>query len=108
MGIWGKILGSTAGLMIGGPLGALMGGLAGHAYDRIKNTHSAEDQGKLERQGTFATAVNTDYRYFFRRRGHARFSTPMFLRMLDVIWSIVSVPLVESQLYRMAKSPRAF
>ena len=57
MGIWGKILGSTAGLMIGGPLGALMGGLAGHAYDKIKNTHSAEDQGKLKRQGTFATAV---------------------------------------------------
>jgi len=57
MAIWGKILGSTAGLMIGGPLGALIGGLAGHAYDRLKTTHSTGDQEILERQGTFATAV---------------------------------------------------
>jgi DnaJ like chaperone protein len=31
--IWGKILGGTAGFAIGGPLGALIGAAAGHAYD---------------------------------------------------------------------------
>ncbi|PWC86643.1 molecular chaperone DnaJ [Azospirillum sp. TSH100] len=33
MSIWGKILGGAAGLFTGGPLGALLGGLAGHAVD---------------------------------------------------------------------------
>ena len=35
MSIWGKILGATAGLALGGPIGALIGGIAGHyAVDR--------------------------------------------------------------------------
>ncbi|MBP2299476.1 TerB family tellurite resistance protein [Azospirillum picis] len=34
MSIWGRILGSAAGLFSGGPLGALLGGLAGYAVDR--------------------------------------------------------------------------
>lgn len=33
MSIWGKILGGAAGLFTGGPIGALLGGLAGHAVD---------------------------------------------------------------------------
>jgi len=33
MSIWGKIIGSAAGLAIGGPIGALFGMLAGHAVD---------------------------------------------------------------------------
>ena len=57
MSIWGKLLGSTAGLMMGGPLGALIGGIAGHAYDRMKTTHPTGDQDILERQGTFAMAI---------------------------------------------------
>ncbi|MFZ5609280.1 MAG: TerB family tellurite resistance protein [Pseudomonadota bacterium] len=34
MAIWGKILGSAAGLALGGPLGALIGAGLGHAIDR--------------------------------------------------------------------------
>ena len=37
MNIWGKILGSTGGFALGGPLGALLGVIAGHAIDKIKN-----------------------------------------------------------------------
>ncbi len=33
MSIWGKILGTAAGLAIGGPLGALAGAAFGHAID---------------------------------------------------------------------------
>ena len=35
MSIWGKIIGSTSGFAFGGPIGALVGGLAGHAVDKI-------------------------------------------------------------------------
>jgi len=35
MSIWGKILGGAAGFAVGGPLGALLGTVAGHAVDRI-------------------------------------------------------------------------
>jgi len=34
MSIWGKLTGAAAGLAFGGPLGALFGGVAGHALDR--------------------------------------------------------------------------
>src|SRR3954470_22024590 len=34
MSIWGKIVGGFAGLTVGGPLGALLGAVAGHAYDK--------------------------------------------------------------------------
>jgi len=33
MSIWGKLLGSAAGFALGGPIGALLGGVAGHAVD---------------------------------------------------------------------------
>src|ERR1700761_319545 len=33
MSIWGKIVGGSAGLAIGGPIGALLGVVAGHAVD---------------------------------------------------------------------------
>jgi DnaJ like chaperone protein len=32
--MWGKIIGSFAGFAMGGPIGALFGAAAGHAYDR--------------------------------------------------------------------------
>ena len=34
MSIWGKIIGGTAGFAIGGPLGAILGVMAGNAFDR--------------------------------------------------------------------------
>ena len=39
MSIWGKIIGGAAGFAIGGPIGALLGVVGGHALDRY-----AEDQ----------------------------------------------------------------
>ena len=33
MSIWGKILGGATGFAFGGPIGALLGGVAGHAID---------------------------------------------------------------------------
>ncbi len=33
MSIWGKIIGAASGLAMAGPLGAILGGVAGHAYD---------------------------------------------------------------------------
>ena len=35
MNIWGKIIGSTSGFALGGPIGALIGGAAGHAIDKM-------------------------------------------------------------------------
>ncbi len=43
MSIWGKILGGAAGLVIGGPFGALMGAVAGHAVDRFRNGQEPAD-----------------------------------------------------------------
>lgn len=40
MSIWGKIIGATSGFAIGGPIGALIGGFAGHAFDKMRD---AED-----------------------------------------------------------------
>ena len=58
MAIWGKILGAAAGLAVGGPLGALVGGIAGHAYDRIKADRDEPDgEPSLAKQTTFAIAV---------------------------------------------------
>ena len=36
MTIWGKIIGSATGFAFGGPIGALLGGAAGHAIDKFK------------------------------------------------------------------------
>jgi DnaJ like chaperone protein len=58
MAIWGKILGAAAGLAVGGPLGALVGGIAGHAYDKMQGDRGqAGDEPGLAKQTTFAIAV---------------------------------------------------
>ena len=36
MSIWGKLLGGAAGFTLGGPIGALIGAVAGHAVDRMR------------------------------------------------------------------------
>lgn len=55
MSIWGKVIGGMAGFALGGPLGALAGAVAGHAFfDRRKvETSDAE----AERQVAFTMAV---------------------------------------------------
>lgn len=58
MSIWGKILGGTAGLAIGGPIGAILGVGAGHVADRTIETFSGKaPSGKMARQIAFTTAV---------------------------------------------------
>jgi DnaJ like chaperone protein len=41
MSIWGKLIGGAAGFAMGGPLGALIGGLAGHVYDKTRGSEPA-------------------------------------------------------------------
>ncbi len=41
MSIWGKIIGATAGLALGGPIGALIGGVGGHFIDKIRQEERA-------------------------------------------------------------------
>jgi DnaJ like chaperone protein len=36
MSIWGKIIGAASGFALGGPIGALIGGFAGHAIDKMQ------------------------------------------------------------------------
>ena len=44
MSIWGKVIGGAAGFAIGGPLGALLGTIAGHAIDkRLPSNNSKDD-----------------------------------------------------------------
>ena len=58
MAIWGKIMGAAAGMAVGGPLGALIGGVAGHAYDKLQNDRETPgDEPSLAKQTTFAVAI---------------------------------------------------
>jgi DnaJ like chaperone protein len=43
MSIWGKILGGVGGFAIGGPLGAIIGAVAGHAVDRMRDAQQQND-----------------------------------------------------------------
>src|SRR6516225_8371257 len=53
MSIWGKLAGAAAGLTIGGPIGALLGGVAGHyVIDRDQ-----EQDGPAENQVAFTVGV---------------------------------------------------
>ncbi|WP_416899728.1 MAG: TerB family tellurite resistance protein [Minwuia sp.] len=38
MSIWGKLIGGGIGFAFGGPIGALIGGIAGHAVDRVRES----------------------------------------------------------------------
>jgi len=53
MQLWGKLAGATAGLAAGGPIGALLGGVAGHYFiDRDE-----EEDVPAEKQVVFTVAV---------------------------------------------------
>lgn len=54
MSIWGKIIGGAAGLALGGPLGAILGLLAGHGADKLVE-HSGRPGSAKEI--AFTTAV---------------------------------------------------
>ncbi len=58
MSIWGKIIGGTAGFAIGGPLGAILGVMAGNVFDKskfkkINNLNLSNEQ----KQNIFALSV---------------------------------------------------
>ncbi|MDC0073244.1 TerB family tellurite resistance protein [Alphaproteobacteria bacterium] len=55
MSIWGKIFGATAGFAVGGPMGALVGGIAGHVIDKRRSQKSADSDGS--KQVAFTIAV---------------------------------------------------
>ena len=51
MNIWGKIIGSTSGFALGGPIGALIGGAAGHAIDKMQPPKKRADKLALKQIG---------------------------------------------------------
>ena len=51
MSIWGKIIGSTAGFALGGPLGAIIGGAAGHAVDNIHPKEKMPEEKAVKQIG---------------------------------------------------------
>ena len=55
MSVWGKILGGAAGFALSGPLGALLGTLAGHAIDNIAPFNKKEKN--LYKTLAFTTGV---------------------------------------------------
>ena len=58
MSIWGKVIGGVAGFAISGPLGAILGAVAGHhAFDKRKTDAAALGGAAGARQVAFTTAV---------------------------------------------------
>ena len=51
MTIWGKIIGSATGFAFGGPIGALLGGAAGHAVDKFKTKQKIPEEIALKQIG---------------------------------------------------------
>ena len=44
MSVWGKFIVSAAGFALGGPIGALIGVVAGHAIDKIKTKQKLPEE----------------------------------------------------------------
>ena len=51
MTIWGKIIGSATGFALGGPIAALLGGVAGHALDKFKTKQKLPEKLALKQIG---------------------------------------------------------
>ena len=51
MSVWGKFIVSAAGFTFGGPLGALVGGIAGHAVDKIHPKEKLSEEKALKQIG---------------------------------------------------------
>lgn len=56
MSIWGKIIGGFAGFAFGGPLGALLGAYAGHAFDKARYGRGRTEEA-VDKQVAFTIAV---------------------------------------------------
>jgi len=69
MSVWGKVIGGAAGFALGGPLGAMMGVVAGNIYDkkrkvsstqqRIPNQSKYHEISSQEKQHIFALGIIT-------------------------------------------------
>ena len=58
MSIWGKIIGGTAGFALGGPLGAILGVMAGNVFDKSKKTKFNFNQiSHQQKQNIFALSI---------------------------------------------------
>ena len=51
MSVWGKFIVSAAGFALGGPIGALIGVVAGHAIDKIKPKHKLPEEHAIKQIG---------------------------------------------------------
>jgi DnaJ like chaperone protein len=51
MSIWGKFIVSAAGFALGGPIGALIGAVAGHAINKIKTKQKLPEENALKQIG---------------------------------------------------------
>ena len=51
MSTWGKIIGGATGFAFGGPIGALLGSVAGHAIDKIKTKKKLPEETALKQIG---------------------------------------------------------
>mgnify|MGYP001322184847 CR=1 FL=1 len=58
MSIWGKIIGGTAGFALGGPLGAILGVMAGNIFDRSKKSNfNFQTISNNQKQNIFALSI---------------------------------------------------
>ena len=60
MSVWGKIIGGSTGFALGGPIGALLGIMAGHGIDKAKikkNSSKKKIEEIQESEQVFATGV---------------------------------------------------
>ena len=58
MSIWGKIIGGTADFALGGPLGAILGMMAGNVFDRSKNkSYNFHQVSNQQKQNLFALSI---------------------------------------------------
>ena len=58
MSVWGKIIGGTAGFALGGPLGAILGVMAGNLYDKSKRfSFRYQEIPNQKKQSIFALSV---------------------------------------------------
>ncbi len=48
MSIWGRLIGGAAGFAIGGPIGAILGVMAGGAFDKRSKSHSSFNFNKID------------------------------------------------------------
>ena len=58
MSIWGKIIGGTAGFALGGPIGAILGVMAGNMYDKKKKSKlNFNEIPNQQKQNFFALSI---------------------------------------------------